>query len=262
MTFETVLFAIENGAARLTLNRPEKLNSFNVQMHLDIRHALDEVERNEDVRVLVISGAGRGFCAGQDLSDRVFDPNQKPDLGASIENYYAPLVRRLRALPIPVVAAVNGVAAGAGANLALACDLVIAAKSAAFIESFSKLGLIPDTGGTYFLPRLAGTARAMGMALLGEKVPAEQAEAWGLIWRAVDDEQFASTVDAIASQLSSAPTKGLAHIKRAIYASAHHSLDEQLNMERDLMRELGESHDFREGVAAFLEKRAPRFIGR
>ena len=262
MEFETVLLNVRDGAARLVLNRPEKLNSFNVQMHRDIQSALDEVERDRNVRVLVITGAGRAFCAGQDLADRIAVAEQAPDLGASIENYYAPLVRRLRALAVPVFAAVNGAAAGAGANLAFACDIVIAAKSASFIESFSKLGLIPDTGGTYFLPRLAGTARAMGMALLGSKIPAEQAAAWGLIWQAVDDEQFAATVDVLAAQFAAGPAKGLAAIKQAIYASANHTLDEQLDVERDLMRELGRSDDFREGVMAFLEKRTPRFTGK
>ncbi|MGA8028601.1 MAG: 2-(1,2-epoxy-1,2-dihydrophenyl)acetyl-CoA isomerase PaaG [Bryobacteraceae bacterium] len=258
MSFGTILFAIENAAARLTLNRPEKLNSFNVQMHTEIRAALDEMERDGSARVLLITGAGRGFCAGQDLSDRA----TTLDLGASIENYYAPLVRRLRSLTIPVVCGVNGVAAGAGANLAFACDIVIAAKSASFIESFCKLGLVPDTGGTYFLPRLIGTARAMGFALLGEKLPAQQAAEWGLIWKCVDDEQFRSSIDQLVAHLASAPTRGLGRIKQAIYSSAKHTLDRQLDLERDFMRELGYSNDFREGVAAFLEKRVPQFTGK
>jgi 2-(1,2-epoxy-1,2-dihydrophenyl)acetyl-CoA isomerase len=262
VTYETILFAIEHDTARLILNRPDKLNSFNVQMHLDIRHALDEVARNESARVLLITGAGRGFCAGQDLSDRALAPGENLDLGASIEKYYAPLVRRLRSLPLPVVCAVNGVAAGAGANLAFACDLVIAAKSASFIESFCKLGLIPDTGGTYFLPRLIGAARAMGMSLLGDKISAEHAAAWGLIWQCVDDAEFQPTVDKLIAHLIAAPTRGLAHIKRAIYSSSQNTLDQQLDLERDVMRELGYSQDFREGVAAFLEKRAPRFTGK
>jgi|SRR5579875_2128498 len=258
MSYETILFEFHDSIARLTLNRPQKLNSFTVQMHEELRHALDSIESNENMRVLVITGAGRGFCAGQDLSDRAV----AGDLGASIDKYYAPLVRRLRSLPLPVIAAVNGVAAGAGANLALACDLVIAAKSASFIESFSKLGLIPDTGGTYFLPRLIGTARAMGLAMLAEKISAEQAENWGLIWKCVDDADFTARIDELAQQLAVAPTKGLARIKQAIYGSANHSLDEQLDMERDLMRELGASRDYREGVSAFLEKRTPKFTGR
>jgi len=262
MRYETILFEIRDGAARLTLNRPEKLNSFNIRMHTEIRDALDQVNRDAGVRVLLITGAGRAFCAGQDLSDRAVAPGEAVDLGASIDMYYAPLVRRLRALPIPVLCAVNGVAAGAGANLALACDLVIAAKSASFIESFCKIGLVPDTGGTYFLPRLAGTARAMGLALLGDKIPAEQAASWGLIWQCVNDAEFRPAIDALLEQLAAGPTAALGRIKQAIYASAHNTLDQQLDLERDFMRELGYSNDFREGVAAFLEQRLPRFVGR
>ncbi len=260
MNSATILFNVRDAIARITLNRPDKLNSFNVQMHEELRDVLNAIEADGSVRVLVLAGAGRGFCAGQDLGDRAVNAGEM-DLGASIENYYAPLVRRLRNLPLPVIAAVNGVAAGAGANLAFACDLVIAAKSASFIESFCKLGLIPDTGGTYFLPRLIGTARAMGMALLGEKVSAEQAEEWGLIWKCVDDAEFAGTVEKLAAQLAAAPTMGLARIKQAIYSSGQRSLDEQLDFERDTMRVLGRSADFREGVAAFLEKRPPKFAG-
>ena len=258
--YQTILFSLENGAARITLNRPEKLNSFNVQMHEELRDALDRVA---GARVLMITGAGRGFCAGQDLSDRAVAPGEGEaiDLGASIQNYYAPLVRRIRALPMPVVCVVNGVAAGAGANLAFACDIVIAAKSASFIESFCKLGLVPDTGGTYFLPRLVGTARAMAFAMLGDKLAAEEAAASGLIWKCVDDAALAETAEKLVAQLASAPTKGLARIKQAIYASGDHTLDEQLDLERDYMRELGRSRDYREGVAAFLEKRAPQFTG-
>ena len=261
MSEAAIRFSVAGGIARLTLNRPEKLNSFNVQMHVELKEALDQAEKHLALRTLVITGAGRAFCAGQDLSDRAVAPGETVDLGASIEKYYAPLVKRLRLFPVPVVAAVNGVAAGAGANLALACDIVIAAKSASFIESFSKLGLIPDTGGTYFLPRLIGTARAMALAMLGEKLSAEQAAEWGLIWKCVDDAEFSSAVETLANQLAAAPTKGLAHIKRAIYASGNHTLDEQLNLERDSMRELGHSQDYREGVAAFLEKRSPHFTG-
>ncbi len=262
MTYQTILFDIQNHAARLTLNRPEKLNSFNLQMHEEIRAALDSLEREGNVRVLVITGAGRGFCAGQDLSDRAMAADQPIDLGATIQKTYAPLVRRVRSLEMPVVCGVNGVAAGAGANFALACDVVIAAKSASFIESFSKLGLIPDTGGTYFLPRLIGTARAMGLAMLAEKISAEEAAAWGLIWRCVEDAEFAPALDKLAMHFASAPTKGLARIKQAMYSSGEHSLDQQLNVESDFMRELGYSQDYREGVAAFLEKRAPQFTGK
>jgi 2-(1,2-epoxy-1,2-dihydrophenyl)acetyl-CoA isomerase len=261
MNYQTILYEIKDGAGRLTLNRPEKLNSFNEQMHEEVRDVLSKIE-TEPVRALLITGAGRGFCAGQDLGDRRIAPgNSSIDLGTTIEKYYAPLVRALRALPIPVVAGVNGVAAGAGANLAFACDLVIAAKSASFIQSFAKLGLIPDTGGTYFLPRLVGTARALGLAMLGDKVSAEQAAAWGLIWRCVDDADFPATIHQMMTQLALAPTKGLASTKRAIYASHTNSLDTQLDLERDLIRELGRSRDYQEGVAAFLEKRTPRFNG-
>lgn len=261
MAYENILFEIDRGVARLTLNRPDKLNSFNIAMHLEVRDALEQTLNDSAARVLILTGAGRGFCAGQDLGDRAVSPGGEVDLGESIEKYYAPLVRSLRALPMPVLCAVNGVAAGAGAQVALACDIVIAAKSANFLEPFCKLGLIPDTGGTYFLPRLVGTARAMGIAMLGEKIPAEQAAAWGLIWRAVDDAELIKTVDAIAAQLAAGPTRGLARIKEAIYASANNRFEQQLELERDLMRELGRSYDYREGVAAFLEKRAPEFKG-
>jgi 2-(1,2-epoxy-1,2-dihydrophenyl)acetyl-CoA isomerase len=210
---------------------------------------------------MVLTGAGRAFCAGQDLSDRAIAPGEAVDLGESIDRYYSPLVRRLRSLPLPVVCAVNGVAAGAGANLAFACDLVIASKSASFIESFSKIGLIPDTGGTYFLPRLVGTARAMGMAILGDKIDAERAAAGGLIWRCVEDAEFIATVDKLVARLAAGPTRAFARMKQAIYSSADHTLNQQLDLERDVMRELGESRDFREGVAAFLEKRTAQFTG-
>lgn len=261
MTFETILLEIQDGAARLTLNRPEKLNSFTVHMHVELQQAFEQLEEEKDLRILVLTGAGRAFCAGQDLSDRVVGTDEMLDLGASIEKFYAPLVRRIRALPVPVIAAVNGVAAGAGANLAFACDIVIAARSASFIESFCKLGLIPDTGGTYFLPRLVGTARALGMALLGDKVSAEQAANWGLIWQAVNDAELTTTIDNLVKKFQSAPTRGLARIKQAIYLSPQHSLDQQLAVERDFMRELGKTQDFREGVTAFLEKRSPKFSG-
>jgi len=261
MSYQTILFETKDGAGRLTLNRPEKLNSFNEQMHEEVREVLEKL-KSDPGRALLITGAGRGFCAGQDLGNRrIGSGHSNIDLGATIERYYAPLVRMLRALPIPIVAGVNGVAAGAGANLAFACDLVIAGKSASFIQSFARLGLVPDTGGTYFLPRLVGTARALGLAMLGDKVSAEQAAAWGLIWRCVDDADFAAVINETMTQLASAPTKGIACTKQAIYASQTNNLDAQLDLERDLMRELGRSQDYQEGVAAFLEKRMPRFAG-
>ena len=263
MGYENIKFEAANSIARITLNRPDRLNSFTSAMHAEMRDALAEVKNNGSLRVLLLTGAGRGFCAGQDLSDRAVAPGNAPvDLGASIENNYRPLVLALRALPMPVVCAVNGVAAGAGANLALACDIVIATKSAAFIQAFCKIGLIPDSGGTYFLPRLVGTARALGLALLGDKIHAEQAADWGLIWKCVDDAQFGEAVEALVTQLAQAPTRGLAETKRALYASAGNTLEAQLDLERDVQRELGYSADYREGVAAFLEKRAPRFSGK
>lgn len=262
MQYQNILFSIEAGIATLTLNRPDKLNSFTQAMHEEVRDALARVRQDRSVRVFVLAAAGRGFCAGQDLSDRAVAPGAPAvDLGESVEKNYAPLVLALRALPMPVICAVNGVAAGAGANLALACDIVVAGASASFVEVFCKLGLIPDTGGTYFLPRLVGNARAMGMAMLGEKIPAALAEQWGLIWKCVPDAELASTVQAMALHFSTAPTKGLAFTKQALYASPQNTLAEQLALEAGIMSELGRSADYREGVAAFIEKRAPQFKG-
>jgi 2-(1,2-epoxy-1,2-dihydrophenyl)acetyl-CoA isomerase len=263
MSYGNILFERNGGIARLTLNRPERLNSFNSQMHEEVRRALQEVKEDANCRVLILTGAGRGFCAGQDLGDRVVTPGgAATDLGESIERHYKPLILALRALPLPVVAAVNGVAAGAGANLALACDLVIAASSASFIQSFSKVALVPDSGGTWFLPRLIGQARAIGLAFLGEKLTAEQAADWGLIWRCVPDQEFPAAVEELAQRLAAAPTRALARAKEALYASGAHSLAQQLDVERDYQRELGHCPDYAEGVSAFLEKRTPRFTGR
>ena len=262
MSYDTILFSVDGGIARLTLNRPDKLNSFNTQMHGEVRHALERLP-GSGARVLVLTGAGRGFCAGQDLGDRAVAPGSAGvDLGESIDKYYKPLVLALQGLPMPVIAAVNGVAAGAGANIALACDLVIAASSASFVQAFAKLGLLPDSGGTWTLPRLVGNARALGLTLLGNKLSAEQAAAWGMIWQCVPDVEFAVVVDALAKTLAAAPTRGLAATKAAIRGSWRHSLAEQLDIERDAHRELGRSADYAEGVAAFVEKRAPGFTGR
>ena len=262
MTFEHIRFASTSGVARLMLNRPEKLNSFIAPMHVEVREALRMVAADADARVLLLTGAGRAFCAGQDMGEATIQPGEHADLGAAVEEFYAPMVLALRALPIPVMCAVNGVAAGAGANLALACDVVIAKKSASFIQSFTKIGLMPDTGGTYFLPKLMGTARAMGLALLGDKLSAEQAAAWGLIWKCVDDDAFEAEVEAVLARLAEAPTLGLAWTKRAIYASEYAQLEQQLLMEREGMRALGRSADYAEGVAAFTEKRPAVFRGR
>ncbi len=262
MNYENIEFTSDDAIARITLNRPDKLNSFTAAMHAELSDALSKTE-GQGARVLVLTGKGRGFCAGQDLSEREMSAGSAPvDLGATIEKYYAPLVRRLRALPLPVVVGVNGVAAGAGANLALAGDIVIAKQTASFIQPFCRLGLLPDTGGTYALPRLVGHARALGLSLLGEKLSAEQAAQWGLIWQCVPDDEFDARLDELARHFATAPTKGLAYTKRALNQSLANSLDDQLDLERDLMRELGASADYAEGVSAFLGKRQPVFEGK
>jgi 2-(1,2-epoxy-1,2-dihydrophenyl)acetyl-CoA isomerase len=261
MDYETILLEIAKGAARLTLNRPDRLNSFTVQMHDEVSRALESVSKSE-ARVLVLTGAGRGFCAGQDLSDRAVAPGGEGlDLGESLEKRYNPLIRKLTSLEMPVICAVNGVAAGAGANIALACDIVIAAKSAKFIQSFANIGLIPDSGGTWTLPRLAGQARAMGLALTGEPLTAERAEAWGMIWKCVDDDKLAAEADALAAKFAAAPTRGLALTKKLIRESGARTLEAQLDVERDAQRALGRTGDYKEGVAAFMEKRTPKFSG-
>jgi 2-(1,2-epoxy-1,2-dihydrophenyl)acetyl-CoA isomerase len=258
MTYESILFEQGDGIARITLNRPDRLNSFTRAMHAELRDALANLG---DARVVVLTGAGRGFCAGQDLNDRAVAPGEAVDLGETVDESWNPLIRTLAALPQPVVARVNGVAAGAGANIALACDLVIAAKSAKFIQSFSALGLIPDSGGSWHLPRLVGQARALGRALSGEPLPAEKAAAWGRIWKAVDDDELDAEVEAIAVKLASLPPLGLAAIKRIIRTSWSRTLDQELDLQRDEMRRLGFTEDYREGVAAFLEKRPAKFVG-
>ncbi|MEO6433696.1 MAG: 2-(1,2-epoxy-1,2-dihydrophenyl)acetyl-CoA isomerase PaaG [Sphingomicrobium sp.] len=257
--YDTIQF--EPGAiARVTLNRPDRLNSFTRAMHSELRDALGNLG---EARVVVISGAGRGFCAGQDLNDRAVSADSGPtDLGATVEECWNPLVRLLADLPQPVIAKVNGVAAGAGASLALACDLTVAARSAKFIQSFSALGLVPDTGGSWHLTRHLGQQRAMGLALTGEPLPAEQAAEWGLIWKCVDDQELDAEVDALAARLAALPPLGLAAIKQMIRTSWSRSLDQELDLQRDEMRRLGFTADYREGVSAFLEKRPATFTGR
>lgn len=259
MTYESIAVSNENGIARITLNRPDRLNSFTRAMHAELRDALANLG---EARVVVLTGAGRGFCAGQDLNDRAVAPGEAVDLGETVEDSWNPLIRTLAALPQPVIARVNGVAAGAGANIALACDLVIAGKSAKFIQSFSALGLIPDSGGSWHLQRLVGQARALGLALTGEPLAAEKAAEWGLIWKAVEDEQLDTEVEAIATKLAALPPLGLAAIKQIVRTSWSRTLDEELDLQRDEMRRLGFTEDYREGVAAFLEKRPANFLGR
>jgi 2-(1,2-epoxy-1,2-dihydrophenyl)acetyl-CoA isomerase len=249
--------------ATITLNRPAKLNAFTAAMHADLRDALERVRADGSLRALVLTGAGRGFCAGQDLTENPrLTSDARFDVSATLEHDYHPLVLGLRALPMPVICAVNGVAAGAGCNVVLACDVVLAARSASFIEIFSRIALIPDAGGTYFLPRLVGQARAMALALTAEKVSAEQAEQWGLIWRCVEDDRLTPETRALAVQFANGPTRAYALIKQALYASSGNSLEQQLALEARLQREAGQSPDFREGVKAFLDKRPARFAGR
>jgi 2-(1,2-epoxy-1,2-dihydrophenyl)acetyl-CoA isomerase len=258
MAEKTILFEQSHGIARITLNRPDRLNSFTKAMHAELRDALANLG---DARVVIVTGAGRGFCAGQDLNDRAVAPGEAVDLGETVEESWNPLVRALSTLPQPVIARVNGVAAGAGANIALACDLVVAAKSATFIQSFSAIGLIPDSGGTWILPRLVGQARALGLALTGEPLAAEKAAEWGMIWKCVEDEALDGEVDALAARLAALPPLGLAAIKEMIRSSWQYSLGEELERQAGAMRRLGFTADYREGVAAFLEKRAANFTG-
>ena len=263
---ELVLIERSDGVVTLTLNRPEKLNAFTIELHQALAAALDQTAADESVRAVLLTGAGRGFCAGQDLQARagaIADAAGAPfDGGGTIEAWYNPLVRRIRAMRQPVICAVNGVAAGAGANLALACDIVLAARSASFIQAFSRIGLVPDTGGSFFLPRLVGRARAAALLMTGDKLAAEDAAAWGMIWRVVEDEALMAEARALAARLAGQPTRALGLIKQLLDASGSASLDEQLDRERDAQRIAAATEDFREGIAAFLEKRPAQFKGR
>lgn len=259
---ETVLAELRAGVLRLTLNRPEKLNSFNEDMHLALRAGLERAHADAQVRAVLLTGAGRGFCAGQDLGDR--DPRKggsAPDLGHTLETFYNPTLRLIRNLEKPVVCAVNGVAAGAGVNIALACDIVLAAKSAKFVQAFSKIGLVPDAGGSWSLARILGEPRAKALTFTAEPLMAEKAADWGLIWKAVEDADLLTEAEALAASLASGPTLGLGLTKRLIQSAAGNSLDAQLDMERDCQRTAGRSADYAEGVTAFLEKRKPVFRG-
>ncbi|MFT6329964.1 MAG: 2-(1,2-epoxy-1,2-dihydrophenyl)acetyl-CoA isomerase [Bermanella sp.] len=263
MNYSTIQFNKQDGYAVLTLSRPESLNSFNQQMHQEVKDVFRLVRNDEEIRCLLITGAGRAFCAGQDLGDRtVTSSEQAPDLGESVENNYNPLIRAIMTLEKPIVCAVNGVAAGAGASIALACDIVLAAKSASFVQAFSKIGLVPDSGGTFNLPRALGLPRAKALALLGSKISAEQAENWGLIWQSVKDEELQTEALALVTHLACQPTLALGKIKVLLNQSFNNPLHHQLELEKDAMRLLGQTQDYKEGVSAFMEKRLPSFRGK
>ena len=261
-----VLVQVHDGVCTVTLNRPKALNSFTTTMHAQLMQALNAAAEDAAVRCVVITGAGRGFCAGQDLSDPAVAPpadgSTPPSLQGVIDDCYAPLALRVRSMPVPVIAAVNGVAAGAGANLALGCDLVVAARSASFIQAFTKIGLVPDCGGSWLLPRLVGRARALGLALLGDKLSAADAVQWGLIWQCVDDELLTESVATLAQRLKAMPVAALARTREVLDAAQGLSMAEALRLEGQVQGDLSLAHDYREGVAAFLAKRAPTFSDR
>ena len=263
MSYSTLLFSIADGVAEITLNRPDKLNSFNPDMLAELHQVFQIVETDSGIRAVLITGSGRGFCAGQDLNVRQGQPGDKGEqVRKSLNERFNPLIRRIHSLKKPVVAAVNGIAAGAGANLALTCDIVLAAESAAFLQAFVNIGLIPDCGGTFYLPRMVGTARAKGAALLGEKVSAKQAAEWGMIWKVVPDQQLLTEAQSLAKRLAAGPSVALGLIKQALDVSVNHDLDRQLDWERDAQGLAAMSEDFAEGVNAFLEKRPAKFSGK
>jgi 2-(1,2-epoxy-1,2-dihydrophenyl)acetyl-CoA isomerase len=262
MAFTSIDFNVTEGVATLKLNRPKALNSFTRKMHAEVREAMQQVTEDSAIRCLVITGEGRGFCAGQDLSDRAVSNDEgAPDLGESVKKNYNPLIKSIMNLPKPVICAVNGVAAGAGSSIALACDIILAARSASFIQAFCKIGLVPDSGGSWNLPRAVGLARAKGLALLGDRLPAEMAEQWGLIWKCVDDDDLQKEAQTMARHFAVQPTVALGRIKKLLQESANNTLDTQLDLEQQAMQTLGQSENYREGVAAFMEKRPPVFKG-
>lgn len=265
---EPLVLVSQNGAVQtIALNRPAALNSFTTPLHQQLLAALDAAAANAQVRCVLLTGTGRAFCAGQDLTDPAVAPDLTPgappkDMGQVIDDYYRPLCLRLRSMPVPVVAAVNGVAAGAGANLALGCDLVLAARSANFIQAFAKIGLVPDTGGTWLLPRSVGRAQALALCLLGDKLPAQEAERLGLIWRCVDDADLLEQAQAVAQRLAGMPTQALVATRNALDAALQMDYGQALDHEAQLQRQLGNAHDYAEGVAAFIGKRSPQFTDR
>ena len=255
-----IIVTILNGVCELKLNRPSVYNSFNQAMAFSLQKALDEAELNEEVRAIVITGEGKAFCAGQDLAEAM-DP-EGPALQSIVKDHYNPIIERIRAIEKPIIAAVNGVAAGAGANIALACDITIAKKSASFIQAFSKIGLIPDSGGTFFLPRIVGSQKALALMMTGDKISAEQADAMNMIYKAVEDDAFETEVKSFSETIAALPTRGLGLTKKAVNASFNNTLTQQLALEEELQTEAGQTYDFREGVNAFLEKRKPEFKGK